>query len=54
MLLFKADAAIIFSRDAPDILPDNPAFYKIRYLAEYRILKVAGKSGQVEDNQINS
>jgi hypothetical protein len=29
-------------RDAPDILPDNPAFFKIRYPAGYRILQFAG------------
>ena len=29
----------LFIRDAPDIRPDNPAFFYIRYLAGYRILQ---------------
>jgi hypothetical protein len=30
-------AKFIFDRDAPDIRPDNLAFFKIRYPAGYRI-----------------
>jgi hypothetical protein len=28
---------LVFSRDAPDIRPDNPAFFDIQYPAGYQI-----------------
>jgi hypothetical protein len=31
------DLGRFFSRDAPDIRPDNPAFFDIRYPAGYQI-----------------
>jgi hypothetical protein len=40
VFLFKGVPVIIVRkkiRDAPDIQPDNPAFFDIRYLAGYQI-----------------
>jgi hypothetical protein len=36
----------VTDRDAPDIRPDNPAFFDIRYPAGYQIVcRISGKAG---------
>jgi hypothetical protein len=44
--VMKTFPGCIMSRDAPDIRPDNPAFFDIRYPAGYQIAcRISGKAG---------